>query len=103
MSSLVVLDAQRLRLTALGADALDAWIEGDARALLELTGARFDLPVDTPPLFGDDLPGFRDRMVERPDELGWWVWLVTRLEDGRGVGVCGLSGMPDEDGVADLG
>jgi RimJ/RimL family protein N-acetyltransferase len=103
MSGLVVLDSERLRLTAMGADALGAWIDGDARALLNLTGARFDLPVDAPPLFGEDLPGFRDRMVEDPDELGWWVWLVTRKDDGLAVGVCGLSGKPDEDGVADLG
>ena len=103
MSNFVVLDAERLRLTALAANALDAWVEGDAQALLDLTGARFDLPVDTPPLFGEDLPGFRDRMVECPDELGWWVWLVTRKDDGLAVGVCGLSGLPDEEGVADLG
>jgi RimJ/RimL family protein N-acetyltransferase len=103
MRGLVVLESERLRLTALGAEALAAWIDGDARALLHLTGARFDLPVGAPPLFREDLPGFRDRMVEDPAELGWWVWLVTRKEDGLAVGVCGLSGMPDEDGVADLG
>ena len=78
-------------------------MEGNARVLLDLTGASFDLPVDTPPLFGEDLPDFRDRMVECPDELGWWVWLVTRRQDGLAVGVCGLSGTPDEEGVADLG
>ena len=98
-----VLETPRLRLTALDADALQSWIEGDAVGLLRKTGVFFDAPVETPPLFAEDLPGFRDRMLEAPEELGWWVWLVSRKEDGQAVGVCGLSGVPDEVGSTDLG
>ena len=46
---------------------------------------------------------FRDRMAEAPGELGWWVWLIARREDGRAVGVCGLGGRPDDDGAVVLG
>ena len=45
---------------------------------------------------------FRDRMAETPGELGWWVWLIARREDGRAVGVCGLGGRPDDEGVVQV-
>lgn len=94
---------ERLRLDALDRDALQAWVEGDARALRELTGARFADPPDPPPLFGEDLPGFCARMAETPGELGWWVWLITRSDDAAVVGVCGLGGRPDGDGAVVIG
>jgi sulfopyruvate decarboxylase alpha subunit len=56
-----------------------------------------------PPLFAEDLPRFRDRVAERPHEIGWWVWLMARRDDGRVVGVCGLGGHPDADGTVELG
>jgi RimJ/RimL family protein N-acetyltransferase len=96
-------ETERLRLNALDRDALQAWLDGDTQALFELTATRFADPPEPPPLFGEDLPMFRDRMAEAPDELGWWVWLVTRRDDGRAVGVCGLGGRPDEDGVVVIG
>jgi RimJ/RimL family protein N-acetyltransferase len=96
-------ETERLRLDALGHEALQAWLDADADTLFALTGARFSDPPEPPPLFGVDLPGFRDRMVETPGELGWWVWLIARREDDRVVGVCGLGGRPDEDGVVVLG
>jgi len=96
-------ETERLRLDALDRDALQAWLDADAEALFILTGTHFGEPPEPPPLFGRDLPGFRDRMVETPGELGWWVWLIARREDDRAVGVCGLGGRPDEDGVVVLG
>ncbi len=96
-------DTDRLRVTALTWDALQAWADGDADRLGAETGARFEVPVATPPLFRENLPSFRDRMAETPDELGWWVWLISRLEDGRAVGVCGLGGRPDLTGATVLG
>lgn len=97
------LATERLRVTALTLEALQSWVDGDAARLRAETGVCFAEPVESPPLFGEDLPRFRDRMAETPDELGWWVWLVSRLEDGRAVGVCGLGGYPDGQGVAVLG
>lgn len=97
------LETPRLRLTALTRDALQAWVDGDAGRLRQETGVFFGTPPTCPPLFEDDLPRFRDRMAETPQELGWWVWLVSRREDARAVGVCGLGGRPDGQGTAVLG
>lgn len=94
---------ERLRLDALDRDALQAWVDADAASLFALTGARFADPPEPPPLFGEDLPGFRDRMAETPAELGWWVWLIARRDDDRAVGVCGLGGRPDKEGVVVIG
>ena len=99
----LTLDTPRLRLTALTRDALQAWVDGDAGRLLHETGVVFGTPPTCPPLFGEDLPRFRDRMAETPQELGWWVWLVSQREDARAVGVCGLGGRPDTQGTAVLG
>lgn len=102
MRTRLVLDTARLRLTALTAGALDAWLRGDAAALLAETGVQFDLPVEAPPLFEEDLPAFHRRMLEDPASLGWWVWLASTRDTGRAVGVCGLGGRP-WDGRAVLG
>lgn len=99
----LVLETERLRLQALTLDALQAWVDGDAGGLRRATGVLFDEPLASPPLFGEDLPRFRDRMAETPDELGWWVWLVSRRNDHRAVGVCGLGGRPGLEGAAVLG
>jgi RimJ/RimL family protein N-acetyltransferase len=96
-------ETERLRLQAMDRDSLQAWVDADAVALHALTGIRFADPPEPPPLFGDDLPMFRDRMAETPDELGWWVWLIARRGDDRAVGVCGLGGRPDEQGAVVLG
>ena len=84
-------------------EALTAWIDGDAAALFELTGVRFADPPLPPPLLGEDLPMIRDRAAQGPDEVGWWVWLVSAQEDDGARGVCGLGGRPDEDGTVVLG
>lgn len=103
MNEALVLETQRLRLGAMTRRALQAWVDEDVPALETATGALFPVPLEAPPLFGEDLPMFRDRMTETPDELGWWVWLVSRRADRRAVGVCGLGGHPGPDGVALLG
>ncbi|HSW29708.1 MAG TPA: GNAT family N-acetyltransferase [Longimicrobiales bacterium] len=97
------LETARLRVTALTRDALQAWLDGDVERLRAETGAVFQAPPACPPLFGEDLPRFRDRMAERPHELGWWAWLASRRDDARAVGVCGLGGYPDREGSAELG
>jgi RimJ/RimL family protein N-acetyltransferase len=98
----LTLETERLRLTALTARALECWIDADGGGLTSETGARFPDPVEAPPLFGEDLPVFHDRMVEAPRDLGWWVWLVSLRDTGQAVGVCGLGGRPI-DGTTMLG
>jgi RimJ/RimL family protein N-acetyltransferase len=99
----LTLETQRLRLRALDLDALQAWVDADAGRLQAATEVVFAEPVGTPPLFGEDLPMFRDRMSETPDELGWWVWLISDLETRKALGVCGLGGRPGPDGVVVVG
>jgi len=95
-------ETRRLRLTALNAAALEAWLNRDRDRLLDATGVVFDEAVEVPPLFGEDLPTFTQRMREDPTELGWWVWLVSTLDGDTPVGVCGLGGRPRA-GYTDLG
>lgn len=90
----LTLDTARLRLTALTAEGLRAWIDGDADLLYAETGVVFQCPVEAPPLLGDDLPRFHERMVTAPEDLGWWVWVISTRADDRAVGACGLGGRP---------
>lgn len=99
----LVLETERLTLTALSLESLQAWVDRDAARLRSETGATFGAPLTVPPLFGEDLPAFRDRMAETPDELGWWVWLMARRDDAVAVGVCGFGGRPGAEGAALLG
>lgn len=97
------LETDRLRLTAMDARGLRAWLDRDATALREATGAWFREPLDAPPLFRDDLDFFSQKMADRPEELGWWVWLALLREGGEAVAVCGLGGPPDDNGAVTLG
>lgn len=99
----MVIETARLRLIPLTRDALQAWVDRDGVRLSRATGAAFPDPPEPPPLFGSDLAGFRDRMAETPDELGWWVWLAYRRDDAVVVGVCGLGGRPDPQGTVRMG
>ncbi len=96
MSDRLTIETERLRLTALTAEALGAWIDADPDTLRAETGAEFDESLVPPPLFGDDLPMFRERMREAAEDLGWWAWLISTREDKRAVGVCGLGGRPEK-------
>lgn len=99
MSERLTIETKRLMLTALTAEALGAWLDEDPDALRVETGVAFDAPVETPPLFAEDLPMFSERMREAAEDLGWWAWLVSTRDDNLAVGVCGLGGRPDEGAV----
>ena len=96
----LTIETERLRLTGLTAEALAAWIQRDADALRHETGVDFHEPVQAPPLFGEDLPLFDERMREAAEDLGWWAWLVSTRADNLAVGVCGLDGRPQDGTVA---
>ncbi len=98
----LTLETARLRLTALSAAALEAWIDRDADRLEGETDVLFEASAEAPPLLGDDLPRLRNEMLLAPEDLGWWVWLVSRLDDRRAVGACGLGGPPYA-GAVELG
>lgn len=99
----MVIETARLLIVPLTHAALQAWVDLDGGRLTRETGAAFPDPPEPPPLFGADLSGFRDRMAETPDELGWWAWLVLRRDDAVAVGVCGLGGPPGPGGTVAMG
>ena len=98
----LTLETERLRLTALTAEALAAWMAGDADRLRDETSVSFDTPLAAPPLFDEDLPTFYRAARRDPRALGWWAWVVSTREGGRAVGVLALCGRP-MDGHAVLG
>jgi ribosomal-protein-alanine N-acetyltransferase len=93
----------RMRLLALDADAVEAWVARDAGRLTARTGARFALPLEAPPLVDDVLPFVRDRLRALPDEVGWWCWLLVDRASGDAVGSVGFGGRPDEAGTVVVG
>ena len=95
MRGRLTIQTRRLRLTALTAEALDAWVRADVTDLRSQTGVDFAAGAPVPPLFERDLPAFRDRMSEDSRDLGWWAWLVSAADSNRAVGVCGLGGPPE--------
>jgi ribosomal-protein-alanine N-acetyltransferase len=97
------IETDRMRLLALDADALEAWVARDAARLTERTGARFALPLEAPPLVDDVLPFVRDRLRAIPDELGWWCWLLVDRETRSAVGSVGFGGRPDQAGTVVVG
>ena len=86
------LRTERLDLVQLDAPAIDAWIARDARILEELTGARFPVPVDAPPLFDADLPRIRQILMNGGDK---GPWLFVLRETAEPVGAGGTSAMGD--------
>jgi ribosomal-protein-alanine N-acetyltransferase len=97
------LATERMRLLALDADTLEAWVARDAGRLTARTGARFALPLEAPPLVDDVLPFVRDRLRAIPDEVGWWCWLLVDRANDAAVGSVGFGGRPDEAGTVVVG
>jgi [ribosomal protein S5]-alanine N-acetyltransferase len=94
---------ERLELTPLALDAIEALLAGDGARLRELTGALFPRPVAPPPYMADPLPAVRERLRVRPDEAPWWNWLVFERETKRAVGAVSFGGPPDESGSVLIG
>lgn len=97
------ISSERLDLVAMTWEIVDALIGGDADRLARLTGARFRVPVQPPPLTRDALPFMRDRLNSDPTEVGWSQWLILLRETGSAAGSAGFVGKPDDAGVVTLG
>ena len=96
------LHTARLRLTPLGADAVEALAAGDGQRLAALTGARFPHAA-APPYMADALPEVRDRLRRHPEETPWWNWLIVRDDTGEAIGAVALGGPPDPTGAVLVG
>jgi RimJ/RimL family protein N-acetyltransferase len=90
MAPLTLLTAN-LELRPLDAGDLAAWIARDPERLLGRTGARFQVPVQTPPLFGDDLPAIHNMLQRQGDHPGDWLWLMILEGTREPAGVVGFS------------
>jgi [ribosomal protein S5]-alanine N-acetyltransferase len=97
-----VVRTARLRLTPLGADAIDALLEADGARLEGLTGARFHSPAP-PPYMADALPVVRERLRQRPEETPWWNWVVVERESGVAVGSVAFGGPVNAEGAVLVG
>lgn len=53
--------------------------------------------------FPDAMAWMRDYLLEHPDELGWWSYLVIHQADFQLIGTGGYKGVPDPDGVVEIG
>lgn len=94
---------ERLTLSVLTPDAIDAMLAGDALRLSAITAAAFPTPLSPPPLMEDMLPNVRDRLRADPSQEGWWAWVVVRRDSGQAVGCVGLGGPPNEEGAVIMG
>jgi RimJ/RimL family protein N-acetyltransferase len=92
-----IVRTDRLRLTVLGFDAVDALVAGDGERLQRSTGARFRWPAP-PPYMAEALPDVRERLRAHPEESPWWSWLIVRDDTGEAVGAVALGGPPDPTG-----
>lgn len=96
------IDAGRLRLTALSAEALEALAARDGlrfHALTDLTVAADRLMA--PPLMEEALPFVVEQLRTRPDAAGWWMWAIAIEHEF--VGSIGFGGFPDQEGVVQVG
>jgi ribosomal-protein-alanine N-acetyltransferase len=93
---------QRLDLSPLTAEAIDALLSGDGERLRRLTSARFRR-VAPPPYMADALPVVRERLRERPEEAPWWNWLVVERASGEAVGSVAFGGPVNPEGAVLVG
>ncbi|HEU5040504.1 MAG TPA: GNAT family N-acetyltransferase, partial [Gemmatimonadales bacterium] len=92
----------RLRLTPLDAQGIDALIAGDAERLRSLTGSRLSYAA-APPYMAEALPDVRERLRLHPEEAAWWNWLIVREDTGEAIGAVALGGPPDSSGAVLVG
>lgn len=93
----------RVALVALGDAALAALVSGDAAAADRAAGARWPRPLAPPPLAGDHLDIYRDRLRAEGPLAGWWLWGIVDRPRGEVAGMCSLGGPPGPDGVVEVG
>ncbi len=93
----------RLDLPVWEADAIQALIDQDGTRLAALTGAVWPQPLAPPPLMGDALAFFAERLRQDPALGRWWARLVVVRAAAAAVGSAGLSGRPDGEGAVTVG
>ncbi len=80
---------------------LDAMVMEDWASLSRLLGGA-DM-AESWMHFPEAMAWMRDYLLEHPDELGWWSYLVVHQADFRLIGTCGYKGVPTPEGTVELG
>jgi len=97
-----IIVTDRLRLTAIRADAIESLLNGDAVTAGRLQG--FEFPIEFIETIEDAfLKGQMERLLLRPSGQGWCVRVITREEDDKVIGHCGFHGHPEDVGRAEIG
>lgn len=99
----MLIRTDRLELTPLVPDAIDALLEGDEARIRAVTGLEFPRPLRPPPLMEELLPMVRDQLRSDPRSLGWWTWLAVERGSRRVTGALGFGGPPDVEGAVMIG
>jgi RimJ/RimL family protein N-acetyltransferase len=94
---------ERLQLTPLSAEAVEALLQGNGERLRALTEAEFADPPGPPPYMAEALPVVHERLRRNPAEAHWWNWLVVRRDNRQAVGSVAFGGMPDTAGSVLIG
>jgi RimJ/RimL family protein N-acetyltransferase len=97
-----IVHTERLNLTPLGPEAIEALLAGDGVLAERLTGARFREPAP-PPYMAESFPVVRDRLRAHPAEAGWWNWLIVARDSGEAVGSVAFGGPVSADGAVLVG
>jgi [ribosomal protein S5]-alanine N-acetyltransferase len=45
----------------------------------------------------------RDKLLSDPNQLGWWTYFVIHKEDNKLIGTGGYQGLPDQNGMVEIG
>jgi [ribosomal protein S5]-alanine N-acetyltransferase len=53
--------------------------------------------------FSEAMIWMRDFLLEHPDQLGWWNYLIIHRNDRRVIGTCGFKGPPAIDDSVEIG
>jgi len=97
----VRVEAGRLQLVPLRADALEALAAHDGPRFHAATGLAVPRDVRPPPLMEDALPFVAEQVHTDPDAAMWWMWAIA--VEGTFVGTIGFAGVPDPEGVVQVG
>ncbi len=94
------MQTHRIKLINCTPEILQKALEGD-RALAAYLG------VTVPDIWTEFGRGMFDyvlkEVVEKPDDAVWWTYLPIYLPDNVLVGTCGYKGVPDAEGMVEIG
>lgn len=92
---------QNLFLTPATFPVLDAILAEDWASLSRLLGGA--CIAEQWMHFPDAMTWVRDYLLEHPDEIGWWAYLVVLQSEFKLIGTCGYKGPPTPEGAVEIG